>query len=201
MYWVKDADEGITMNDNDLEARLRRAAPSVAVPTDLAERRATMLGRARGRQKRVRVGVASAIASVVLLGGGTMAVAGGDHMTPWGWMADNSFTIERPAGDNCFVGMRVEWDGVSEDDPMVQDAKSILNSIELQSLDIADVLTEARTSNETVPEISKRTEDELRMGAMGSVAAGVTFDELAARGYEMRVGHEVSISSDSTLCR
>ena len=49
--------------------------------------------------------------------------------------------------------------------------------------------------------ISKQTEDELRMQAMFSVASEMTFDELIARGYEMRVGHEVSISAESTACR
>ncbi|MBT2473500.1 hypothetical protein J7E68_02645 [Microbacterium sp. ISL-103] len=189
------------MNEIELDALLREAAPIVTVPNDLTERRTAVLAKGRKRQGRARVGIAGAVASVLLLGGGTMAVAGGDHMTPWGWMADNSFTIERPAGGNCFVGMRIEWDGVAEDDPMVQDAKTILNSIELQSLDIADVLAEARTSNENAPAISKQTEDELRMQAMFSVASEMTFDELIARGYEMRVGHEVSISAESTACR
>lgn len=189
------------MNDNELETRLRDAAPSVSVPVDLAERRAELFGRARKRRGRARVGITSAIVSLALLGGGTIAVAGGDHMTPWGWMADNSFTIERPAGGNCFVGIRVKWDGVPEDDPMVQDARSILNSIDLEGLDIADALAEARMSNDTAPEISRQTEDELRMQTMVTVAARMTFDELIARGYEVRVGHEVSISSEGTACR
>lgn len=189
------------MNDNELETRLRSAAPTVAIPTDLAERRVAVLGRARKRRRRARVGLTSAIVSLALVGGGTVALAGGEHMTPWGWMADNSFTIERPAGGDCFVGIRVQWDGVPEDDPMVQDAKSILNSIDLKSLDIADAQTEARTANSTAPEISKQTEDELRMHAMVTVASNMTFDELIARGYEMRVGREVSISAEGTACR
>jgi hypothetical protein len=189
------------MNDNELETRLRDAAPSIAVPTDLAERRADLFGWARKRRGRARVGITSAIVSVALIGGGSIAVAGGDHLTPWGWMADNSFTIERPAGGNCFVGIRVKWDGLPEDDQMVQDAKSILNAVDLESLDIADALAEARASNNTAPEISRQTEDELRMQAMVTVAANLTFDELIARGYEMRGGHEVSIFSESTACR
>lgn len=188
------------MNDHELEMRLRDAAPSVTVPVDLAERRADLFERARKRRVRARVGITGAIVSLTLIGGGTMAVAGGDHMTPWGWMADNSFTIERPAG-NCFVGIRVNWDGVPEDDPMVTDARSILSSIDLESLDIADALAEARASNDTVPGISRQTEDELRMQTMVMVAAHTTFDELVARGHEMRVGHEVSISSEGTTCR
>ncbi|MFF7291651.1 hypothetical protein ACFY9N_03875 [Microbacterium sp. NPDC008134] len=189
------------MDDDEFDARIRDAAPVVAVPANLAERRADLFSRTRKRQGRARVGLASLIVSAVLIGGGTIAVAGGDHMTPWGWMADNSFTIERPAGENCFVGIRVKWDGVSEDDPMVQDAKSILNSIDLASLDISDALAEARSSNTTVPEISRQTDDEMRMQAMVTVAARMTFDELIARGHQLRVGHEVSISSDSTACR
>jgi len=189
------------MNDDELETRLRDAAPNVAVPADLAERRADLFRRARTRRGRARVGITGAILSLVLVGGGTIAVAGGDHMTPWGWMADNSFTIERPAGGNCFVGIRVTWDGVREDDSMVQDAKSILNSIDLENLDIAHSLAEGRAGNDTAPEISRQTEDELRMQAMVTVAARMTFDELIARGHEMHVGHEVSISSESTACR
>lgn len=189
------------MNDEALEARLREAAPHVAVPINLADRRAALFGRARKRRGRARVSITSAIISLALIGGGTIAVAGGDHMTPWGWMADNSFTIERPTGGNCFVGIRVKWDGVPEDDPMVQDAKSILNSIDLESLDIAEALAEARATNDTAPEVSKQTSDEMRMQAMVTVAAHATFDELIARGYEMHPGHEVSISSEGTACR
>lgn len=189
------------MNDDELETRLQDAAPSVSVPVDLAERRGELFERARKRRGRTRVGITSAIVSLALIGGGTIAVAGGEHMTPWGWMADNSFTIERPAGGNCFVGILIKWDGVTEDDPMVQDARSILNSIDLERLDIADALAEARTSNDTAPEISRQTEDELRMQTMATVAAHMTFDELIARGYQMRVGHEVSISSEGTACR
>lgn len=143
------------MNDDELETRLRDAAPNVAVPAGLAERRADLFRRARTRRGRPRVGITGAILSLVLVGGGTIAVAGGDHMTPWGWMADNSFTIEQPAGENCFVGIRVTWDGVREDDPMVQEAKSILNSIDLENLDIADALAEGRAANDTAPEISR----------------------------------------------
>lgn len=199
MYGVVHVDERTTMNDHDLERRLREAAPATTVPSDLAERRAQVFG--RGRRRRVRAGIAGGIAAVVLLGGGTVAIAGGDHMTPWGWMGDNSFTIERPAGGDCFIGMRVRWDGLAEDDPMVQDAKEILNSIDMQSLDIDDALAEARAFNETVPDLNERTEDEMRMMAMADVAARQTFEELTARGHEMTAGHEVSIASDSTLCR
>ena len=188
--------------DVDFERRIRDAAPPTPPLPGIAGYRAEILTQARNRRGR-RVGIwgASAAASLVLIGGGSVAIAGGEHSTPWGWFADNSLTIERSVGADCFVGIRVQWDGVAEDDPMVLDAQRILSEIDLNTLDITTELRDDRAQNASVPEAERLTDDEVRLSAMARVASWHTLDELVVLGYDMRPGHEVFISAEATSCR
>lgn len=188
--------------DVDLDRRLRNSAPEASPLPGVASFRARVLSEAQRRTaRRARTWVGSAAATLMLIGGGSVAVAGGNHMTPWGWFADNSATIERPGGADCFVGIRVQWEGVDESDPMVRDAKEILSAMDVTTLDISAQMDEDVALNETRPAAEKLTTDELRLMAMGTAASWETMEELIARGYEMRPGHEVVISADSTTCR
>lgn len=188
--------------DIDLDRRLRDSAPDTAPLPDLALHRTRILAEARaGRARRLRVWIGSAAASVLLVGGGSVAVATSEHMTPWGWLADNSVTIERSVGPDCFIGMRVRWDGLAEDDPMVRDAQRILAAMDLTSLDIGERLAEDTARNDALAPQERQSSEEVRLTAISTVAAWATFDELDALGYEMRPGREVSIAADGTACR
>ncbi len=83
------------MDDDELDALIRDAAPRVTVPAGLASHRAQILAEARGRRgRRLRIWGASIVASVALVGGGAVAMEGGGNETPWGWIADNVFSID-----------------------------------------------------------------------------------------------------------
>ena len=102
------------MNDTDLDFELRAAAPHVTNPVGLAGHRARILKEARARRgRRLRLWGASAAATVVLIGGGSVAMAGAGNETPWGWVADNVFAIEQTDGSACFQGLLVKWDGLA----------------------------------------------------------------------------------------
>ncbi|MDQ1122148.1 hypothetical protein QE412_000721 [Microbacterium trichothecenolyticum] len=106
------------MNDLDLDTRIRDAAPRLASVEGLSDHRARILREARARSgRRLRVWGASAAASVLLVGSGSVAMAGGGNETPWGWIADNVFSVERTDGSVFFQGLLVKWDGLAEDDP------------------------------------------------------------------------------------
>lgn len=124
------------MNDLDLDTRIRDAAPHLASVDGLSDSRARILKEARARRGRqLRVWGASAAASILLVGGGSVAMAGGGDETPWGWVADNVFSIERTDGSAFSKGLLVKWDGLAEDDPIVVDAKAIVSGMDLESLD------------------------------------------------------------------
>ncbi len=196
------------MNDLDLDARLRAAAPHLAHVDGLAAHRARMLAEAGARRsRRWRVWGGSAMASVVLIGGGSVAMAGGGNETPWGWVADNVFSIERSDGSACFQGMRVQWDGLAEDDPMVVDAKAIVAGIDLPALDTsakeAELAAEyaAARGLDGEPSPIDASADQLRQDAVFQIVSDELWAGLAERGYEMRPGREVSLSGQGTDCR
>lgn len=195
------------MNDLELETRLRDGAPHLADVPSLFEHRRRILREAGVRRgRRLRIWTASAVASVLFIGGGSVAMAGDGRETPWGWIADNVFSIERADGSACFQGMQIKWYGLEDDDPMVVDAREIVSGIDLETLDTA--ATEAQILADHVaaknrpgePEPYEQSADEVKQSALHSIVADKLFAELNERGYEMWPGHEVSLSSDTTDC-
>jgi hypothetical protein len=193
---------------NDLDTRIRAAAPDIPDVPGLADHRARILQEARGRRgRRLRIWAASTVASILLIGGGSMAVAGTGNETPWGWIADNVFSIGRPDGSACFQGIRVMWEGLAADDPIVLDARAIVADIDLEALDttaveaqiLADHVAAMNDPNEPAPR--EMSPDEVKQSAISSIVAERLFAGLLERGHEMWPGHEVRLSSDTTECR
>jgi hypothetical protein len=196
------------MTDLDVETRVRDAAPDLASLNGLAAHRARILAEARARRtRRWRMWGVSAAASLVLVGGGSVAMAGDGNETPWGWVADNVLSIERADGSACFQGLLVKWDGLTADDPMVLDAKAIVSSIDLETLDTSEKEAELRAdyaqATDSSGNISPITmsDDELKQSAINQIVAENLWEGLKERGHEMWVGHEVSLSGQSTDCR
>lgn len=196
------------MNDLDLENRIRDAAPHPASLNGLAAHRIRILNEARAsRSRRLRIWGASAAATVVLVGGGSVAMAGAGNETPWGWVADNVFSIERTDGSACFQGLLVKWDGLAEDDPIVVDAKAIVSGIDLGALDTAEKETELLESFAKATDIDGKvspitmSDDEVKQYAISQIVSEILFKELDRRGHKMWVGHEVSLAGQSTDCR
>lgn len=200
--------EGTPMDDSELDARLRAAAPLLATPSGLADHRARILRDARARRtRRLRVWGASAAASILLVGGGTVAMAAGGHETPWGWVADNVFSIPRTDGTACFQGIQVNWHGLAEDDPIVVDAKAIVSGIDLEALDTTEAEAELRveyaqaTDMNGDPSPITVSDDQLTQAAVHDLVADALWEGLEERGHEMWPEHNVSLASQTTDCR
>lgn len=196
------------MNDLDLNTRIRDAAPHLASVDGLSDHCVRILKEARARRsRRLRVWGASAAASILLVGGGSIAMAGGGNETPWGWVADNVFSIERIDGSACFQGLLVEWDGLAEDDPIVVDAKAIVSGMDLESLDTT--AKEAELSADYAGVTNDKGESasivmsaaELKQQAVFQMVADELWAGLDERGHEMWPGHEVILSAQETDCR
>lgn len=196
------------MYNTDLESRLRKAAPRVTSPVGLGEHRARILAEARAKTgRRLRAWGATAAASIFLIGGGSVAMAGSGNETPWGWAADNVFAIDRADGSACFQGIVVKWEGLSEDDPLVVDAKAIVAGIDLDTLDTTAVEEELRveyaeaTGADGQPLPREVSPAQLKQDAIHKIVASELFSGLDERGYEMTPGREVSLSSQTSDCR
>ena len=137
------------MNDLDLETRIRAAAPQVSQPLGLAEHSTRILeGARRRRQRSLRVWAAGAAASAVLVGAGTVAVAGNGLQTPWGWTADNVYQFPGPNGQTCYSGLRVEPDGVPDDAPEVVAAREFVAGLDLNTLETSAARARAEAEND-----------------------------------------------------
>ncbi|MGG7466191.1 hypothetical protein [Plantibacter sp. YIM 135347] len=195
------------MDDEELGMHLREAAPQVSVPVGLGTHRARILAEARMRRgRRFRVWGATAALSALLVGGGSVAMAGSDRSTPWGWVADNVSVVDRANGSACFQGFQVRWSGLAEDDPMVVDARAIVSSIDVEALDTSQV--EARMRAERAQELQENpnlvveelSDAAIKRSAVHSLVADLLWDGLEARGHRMWLGHEVSLASQTTDC-
>ena len=150
--------------------------------------------------------LAGAIACLTIVGGGSAAMAGGGNETPWGWVADNVFNIERTDGSACFQGFLVKWEGLTEDDPIVQDAKMIVGTMDLKALNTTAMEAEVRDDYaNAVGEDGKSSpidasDTEIKRDAINRLVSQNLFAELQARGHQMSPGHEVSLYSQSTDC-
>lgn len=197
------------MNDagSNIETLLRASAPHVSEPIGLAEHRGRILDEARRRRgRRLRVWIGSAVASVVLIGSASMAVSSDGRVTPWGWVADNIFTTANTDGSVCFQGILVKWDGVAEDDPLVVDAKAFVAGVDLTTLDTTAMEAQIRADNAAAVDDGGnlspivQTDAQIKHSAIHIQVAEMLFADLLDRGYELRPGHEVSLSSENTAC-
>ena len=104
------------MDNTELELLLRETAPQPPLPAGLAGHRERILAEAKPRRvRRLRAWTAGVAVSVLLFGGGSAAMAAGGMETPWGWAADNVFSVSNNA-EICFAGFTVSFsDGVDED--------------------------------------------------------------------------------------
>lgn len=198
------------MNDDEIGARIRAAGPEVIAPRGLASHRSQILADVRGRRgRRLRLWAGGTAASVLLIGGGSVAMAGGGNETPWGWVADNVFSISRTSGDACFQGMVVKWEGLADDDPLVQDAKAIVSGIDLTTLNTAAKEAEIRDDlarSEPVEHLGgevKRIEmsdADITQQAITQLVAEQLWAGLGDRAVDMDPGREVYLSSQTSDC-
>lgn len=198
------------MTDDELDARIRAAGPRVTAPRGLGSHRAMILAEARGRRgRRLRIWAASAVASVLLIGGGSVAMAGGGNETPWGWVADNVFSIGRADGSACFQGIVVSWEGLADDDPLVEDAQAIVSGIDLTTLDTTDAearIREELARSEPVTHLDgevkriEMTDEEITQKAIHELVAERLWAGLGDRVDDMRPGREVSLTSQTSDC-
>jgi hypothetical protein len=199
------------MNDEELGAHIRNASPQVTVPAGLPSHRAQILAEARGRRgRRLRIWAASVAASVVLIGSGSVVMAGNGNETPWGWVADNVFSIGRSDGSACFQGILVKWEGLPDDDPLVHDAKAIVAGIDLTRLDTTAKEAEIRADlAASEPVLNRdgelkqieRSDAEIKQQAIYLLVSEQLWAGLGDRVDDMRPGHEVSLSSETNDCR
>jgi len=196
------------MNDLDLDTRIRAAAPHVSTPLGVADHGARILHEARARRARgLRIWTASVAASVVLVGGGTVAVAGNGLQTPWGWTADNVYQFPGPNGQTCFAGLVVKPDGVADDAEVVVVAREFVAGLDLDTLDTSKRLAELEADNnqpfdDGSPGILHNTPEDIAQSAVHETVADLMYAELEDRG--LSTSHEqgsVSLFSQAQGCQ
>ncbi|MGM7670572.1 hypothetical protein [Microbacterium sp. A93] len=198
------------MNDTEFETLLRDSAPPVTPVVGLAVHRERILSDVRRRRtRRSRIWAGSVAVAALVVGGGSIATAGDGYETPWGWFADNVFIANSTDGSACFQGIRVQWEGLAADDPLVQDAQEFVRNLDLESLDTTKQAAELKADMAAADPVPNEYGDlvrielsdaELTQQAVHELVAKALFNELLAEGYEMTPGHEVSLSSQSENC-
>lgn len=189
------------MDDVQFDVMLRGSAPATRPRDEIAAHSNRILSEARaGRRRRLQTWTAGIGLSAVLIGGGSAALAGSGVETPWGWMADNVFSIPQNNGEICFQGMRISFAGADQDAPIVADAREILSGIDVNALDTTqteeDLAWEATRSKNNPDPLNP---DELKQSAIGTMVAQIVFDELAARGYDLNPS-PISVETQTTDC-
>jgi hypothetical protein len=195
------------VNDLDLETRIRAAAPQVSSPLGLAEHSTRILQEARAqRGRRLRRWAAGVAASVMIFGGGTIAIAGNGLQTPWGWTADNVYQFPGPNGQTCFAGLLVKPDDVADDAAVVIAAREIVAGLDLDTLDTSAATARVKAQNDQpygdgTPGVLHLTPEEIAQDAMISTVADLLFAELEHRGLMPGEQDYVSLFSMSQGCR
>ncbi len=196
------------MNDLDLDTRIRAAAPPVSTPMGLADHGARILREARQRRgRKLRIWTASVAASVVLVGGGTVAVAGNGLQTPWGWTADNVYQFPGPNGQTCFAGLVVKPDGVADDAEVVVVAREFVAGLDLDTLDTSKALADLESENDQPfddgsPGIAHYTQEDMAQSAVHITVAELMFADLEDRGLSTsKEEGSVSLFSQAQGCQ
>lgn len=175
------------MNDLDFENRIRAAAPQVSQPLGLAEHSSRILEGARSRKRNLRIWAAGAAASVVIVGGGTVAVAGNGLQTPWGWTADNVYQFPGPNGQTCYSGLKVQPDGVADDAAAVVAAREFVAGLDLSILDTSAARVHEEAENDQpfsdgTPGVLHNTPELITQSAMHMTVLDLLSAELEDRG-------------------
>lgn len=196
------------MNDLDLDTRIRAAAPQISSPIGLADHSARILSEARARRgRRLRIWSASVAASVVLVGGGTVAVAGNGLQTPWGWTADNVYQFAGPNGQTCFAGLLVKPDGVADDAAVVVAAREFVAGLDLDTLDTSERTAEWEAENDQpfddgTPGVAHYTQEEIAQSAVFDTVGDLMYAELENRGLSTSAEEgSVSLYSEAQGCQ
>jgi hypothetical protein len=185
------------MNDSELGTRLRQAAPRVTAPLDLASHRERILKEARMRGgRRLRLWTGSLAACALLVGGGSVAFGGDDNITPWGWIADNVFSVESETGSSCIQGILVMWEDRSEDDPLVQDAKAFVSGLDLGAIDTAEAEEEIRSSRTS----HGASDGNIKQQAVTDTVADMLWAHLGDRAENLHPDQEISLYSVTEAC-
>lgn len=179
------------MDNTELELLLRETMPQPPLPTGLAGHRERILAEAKPRRtRRIRMWTASTAVAALLIGGGSAAMAGSGMETPWGWVADNVFSVSNGA-ELCFAGMTVGFVGVDEDSDIVREAREFVGSLDLETLDTSRMEAEIRESNLTAQDengdVSPITMSDARVKQMAvwRMTSELMWAHLEAEGYEM----------------
>lgn len=198
------------MDESGFETLLQDAAPQPSAPVGLGAHRQRILSEAGARRsRRARAWVGGVAATALFLGGGSAAMAASGYDTPWGWVADNVFSIPQADGKICFQGLQVMFEGIPEDSDMVRDARKIVNGIDLAKVDTSAYEAQVRKDNaEATTEDGKpapitMSDAELKQVAIHRYVADTLFAELEALGYDVEPSPDeptskISLSSEFT---
>lgn len=159
----------------------------------------------RRKKSRSRTSLVASLLAVMMVSGGSVALAGDGNETPWGWIADNVFSIQDESGKFCFNGIQVQYEGVDHDSPIVLDSREIIGGIDVDALDTtaAEVGIRAEMAEATnldgEPEPVVLSDAQVHQQAVVDVVAKTLWHELKQRGYDLSPS-PVSLSGRSDGC-
>ena len=187
------------MNDTELELSLREAAPQVAVPSSLGAHRTRLIADSKARRRRSAWSwTAGAGVTALLLGGGSAAMAANGITTPWGWAADNIFSIRTDAGE-CVAGYQVlPLEG--QDPEAYEEARDFVATLDLTTLDESAITwwedafedsADRATDQNGAPAPTVIPPTQLRQQAISAVIGDLTAEHLKSKGLAASYGAEV----------
>ncbi|MGY1552420.1 hypothetical protein ACW5CM_11620 [Microbacterium sp. A588] len=128
--------------------------------------------------------------AAVILGGGSAAMAASGMETPWGWVADNVFSVSNGA-ETCVAGFTVSFsEGVDEDSDIARETRAFVGSLDLQTLDTAQMEAVVRESKPTAQNESgdpipiSMSDAEVKQFAVWRVSSELMWEHLEAMGYD-----------------
>ena len=117
-------------------------------------------------------------------------MAAGGMETPWGWAADNVFSVSNGA-EHCFAGFAVSFsDGVDEDSAIARETRAFVGALDLETLDTAQMEAENRESYLTAQDENgdvdpiTMSDAQAKQIAVWRVASTLTWEHLEAKGYD-----------------
>lgn len=188
--------------DEDLDRLLRVADPLPIGDDDLSPAALALRDRIMVRRhhrslsaRLAKVGAGTAI-TVLLFGGGSLALAANGLGTPWGWVADNVFHVNDSGQRDCFNGIQVGSGGLGEDSQLRKDAIHILRNLDIASLDTSEMEAQIRESLQTAPPTDQHqntfgdSDAGIRQRALWIVTSQAVWNGLKAKGYS---DHEIGL--------
>jgi hypothetical protein len=194
------------MNEVQFTQALRDSAPVVSAPETLGSHSERIIAEGRTRRsRRARSWIGAVVVMGVLAGGTSVAVAGDGRETPWGWVAENVFSIEQPDAEVCFQGTRVMFEGVAADSPIVEDARDIARSIDIDQVNLAPIEGAIRREHAAAKDLNGKpapmveSRSQVKQAAVHKYIFETVMDELEARGYPTS-SSPISIASQTMGC-